>query len=155
MQFTPRRTIGGRAWISIRLENADQEKALVVWGNTTFALLLHWYHANKQQAGRGNIGRTALADLPVLDVIALSAKQLKAAARIFDDLKDEHLRPFNELDKDTVRQKLDERFALEVLGLPVGFVQQGGPLELVRLKLAQEPSIRGGKATGEDGAEEE
>ena len=69
-----------------------------------------------------------------------------AAAKIFDDLKDKDLLPFHELDKDPVRQKLDERFALEVLGLRVAVVQPGGPLELVRMKLAQEPSIRGGKA---------
>jgi hypothetical protein len=150
MQFTPRRSIGGRAWISIRLATADQEKALVAWGNTTFGLLMHWYHANKQQAGRGNIGRTALQDLPVLDVTALTPKQFKAAAKIFDDLKAEHLLPFHKLDKDTVRQKLDQRFAVEVLGLPAAAVQPGGSLELVRMKLAQEPSVRGGKATDED-----
>lgn len=150
MQFTRRRTIGGRAWISIRLARAEQEKALVAWANTTFGLLLHWYHANKQQSGRGNIGRTALQDLPVLDVTALTPKQLKAAVKIFDDFKDEHLLPFNELDKDSVRQELDARFAVEVLGLPAAAVQSGGPVELVRMKLAQEPSIRGGKATDED-----
>jgi hypothetical protein len=153
MQFTPRRSIGGRAWISIRLTSADQEKALVAWANTTFGLLLHWYHANKQQAGRGNIGRTALQSLPVLNVATLPAKQLRAAAKIFDDLKGERLLPFNELDKDPVRQKLDRRFATEVLGLPAAFAQPGGPLDLVRLKLAQEPSIRGGKAAAEDDEE--
>ena len=151
MQFTQRRTIGGRAWISIRLATVEQEKALVAWANTTFGLLLHWYHANKQQSGRGNIGRTALQHLPVLDVTALTPTQLRAAAKIFDDLKDDKLLPFHELDKDPVRQKLDNRFALEVLGLPASVVQAGGPLELARMKLAQEPSIRGGKATDEAG----
>jgi hypothetical protein len=151
MQFTPRPSIGGRAWISIRLATAGLEKALVAWANTTFGLLLHWYHANKQQAGRGNIGRTALQDLPVLDVTALTVNQLKAAATIFDDLKGQHLLPLHELDKDPVRQRLDERFALEVLGLPESFARPGGPLELLRMKLAREPSIRGGKAQmGED-----
>jgi hypothetical protein len=154
MQFTPRRSIGGRAWISIRLASEDHEKALVAWGNTTFGLLLHWYHANKQQAGRGNIGRTALQDLPILDVTALMPEQLKAAAIIFDDLRCQHLLPFHELDTDPVRQKLDERFALEVLGLPESFAGPEGPLELLRMKLAQEPSIRGGKGTvGESDAE--
>jgi hypothetical protein len=150
MQFTQRQTIGGRAWISIRLATTEQEKTLVAWGNTTLGLLLHWYHANKQQAGRGNIGRTALADLPVLDVTKLTAKQLKAAAKIFDDLKADHLLPFHELDKDPARKKLDERFAVEVLGMPIASVEPGGPIDLLRMKLAQEPSIRGGKATGED-----
>ena len=34
MQFTPRRTIGGRAWLSIRLASVEQEKALVAMGET-------------------------------------------------------------------------------------------------------------------------
>ena len=52
MQFTPRKTIGGRAWLSISLSSVDQEKALVVWANTSLGLLLHWWHANKQQGGK-------------------------------------------------------------------------------------------------------
>lgn len=150
MQFTSRRSIGGRAWISIQLATEEQERALVVWANTTFGLLLHWYHANKQQAGRGNIGRTALQHLPVLDVTALRPKQLEAAARIFHDLKTERLLPLNELDKDPVRKRLDERFALEVLGVQPDLLQHGGPIDLTRMKLAQEPSIRGGKAETEE-----
>lgn len=150
MQFTPRLTIGGRAWISIRLASAEQEKALVAWANTTLGFLLHWYHANKQQSGRGNIGRTALADLLVLDVTKITATQLKAAAEVFDDLKDEELLPFNELDKDPARQKLDQRFASEVLGLPAVFLEPGGSLDVTRMKLAKEPSICGGKLTQDD-----
>ena len=155
MQFTPRRTIGGRAWISIQLATEDQEKALVAWANTTFGLLLHWYHANKQQAGRGNIGRTALQDLPVLDVTAITPTKLKAAVKIFEDLKEESLLPLHELDKDPVRQKLDERFAVDVLGLPAAAVQPGGAVELARMKLAQEPSVRGGKATDEEAIDQD
>src|ERR1039458_3844000 len=54
------RRIGGRAWTSVKLKSAKQEKALVEWGNTSMGLLLHWYHANKQQSGRGNVVRTSL-----------------------------------------------------------------------------------------------
>ncbi|HTD21784.1 MAG TPA: hypothetical protein VK738_03970 [Terriglobales bacterium] len=155
MQFTPRRTIGGRAWISIGLANVEQEKAMVVWANTTLGLLLHWYHANKQQSGRGNIGRTALQDLPVLDVTGLTLTRLEVAAKLFDAFKDEELLPFHKLDQDHVRRKLDELFAMEVLGLSLATVQHGGLLELVRMKLAQEPSVHGGKAADEDEVEEE
>jgi len=150
MQFTPRKTIGGRAWLSIRLSSVAQEKALVVWGNTSLGMLLRWWHSNRPQSGRGSISKLALQTLPVLDVTALKPKQLKAAVDIFDDLKDESLLPLHELDRDPVRQKLDKRFALEILHLPPSVVESGGPLELVRMKLAQEPSIRGGKATEED-----
>jgi hypothetical protein len=40
MQFTPRKSIGGRAWLSISLETAEREKALVLWANTSLGLLL-------------------------------------------------------------------------------------------------------------------
>ena len=64
MQYTPRRTIGGRAWLSIALPSVELEKALVVWSNTSLGLLLHWWHANKQQSGRGSVGKEALKTLP-------------------------------------------------------------------------------------------
>ena len=47
MQFTPRKTIGGRAWLSILLKSKDLEKALVLWANTSLGLLLRWWHSNK------------------------------------------------------------------------------------------------------------
>ena len=76
MQFTPRKTIGGRAWLSIRLSSVDREKALVLWANTSLGLLLHWWHANKQQPGRGIIGKSMLHTLPILDVAALDPELL-------------------------------------------------------------------------------
>jgi hypothetical protein len=145
MQFTARRTIGGRAWISVRLASKNLEKALVVWGNSTLGFLSHWYHANKQQSGRGNIGRTALQTLPVLDVTALTDAQLNAAVSIFDGLKSKDLLPIHQIDVDAAREELDRRFAIEVLGFPKEFAAKHGPLDLLRMKLAQEPSIRGGK----------
>jgi hypothetical protein len=145
MQFTPRKTIGGRAWTSIRLKSAELEKALVLWGNTSLGLLLHWWHANKQQSGRGNIGVTALESLPIFDVTSLSKKQLKKASKIFDEFAERELRPFFEIGKDQVRQELDKKFFSEVLGFEDYILQPGGPLELLRNKLAEEPSIRGGK----------
>jgi hypothetical protein len=52
MQFTPRKTIGGVAWLSIQLSSVEQEKALVLWANTSLGMLLRWWHSNKQQSGR-------------------------------------------------------------------------------------------------------
>jgi hypothetical protein len=156
MQFTPRKTIGGRAWLSIRLSSVEQEKALVLWANTSLGMLLRWWHSNKPQSGRGSISKLMLQTLPVLDVTALSATQLKSAVQLFDAKSGLELLPVHEIDKDAVRQKLDNRFGLEVLGLPASVVEPGGPLELTRMKLAREPSIRGGKArTVEDEDEDE
>ena len=145
MQFTPQRAIGGRAWLSIQLSTDKQEKALVVWGNSTIGLLLYWWHSNKQQVGRGSITKASLQGLPVLDVTALPHKKLAAAAKLFDDMKKKPFLPLHKIDKDPVRQELDEKFARDVLGLPKSVFGSGGALELLRRKLAQEPSIRGHK----------
>lgn len=145
MQITPRRSIGGRAWLSIRLSSIEQEKALVLWGNSSLGLLLYWWHANKQQSGRGSVGKTALLNLPILDVTALKPKQLAKAVKLFNAMSGQQLLAFHEIDKDPVRKELDEKFALEVLGLAESILKPGGPLEVLRMKLSQEPSIRGQK----------
>ena len=145
MQFTPRKTIGGRAWLSIQLANIEQEKALVAWGNTTLGLLLRWWHSNKQQAGRGSVGKLALQVMPVLDVTALSSDQLDEAVKIFDAMSEEAMLPIHQIDQDPVRKELDNQFGSRVLGLSDAILQDGGPLDILRMKLSQEPSIRGNK----------
>ena len=109
-------------------------------------ILLYWWHANKQQPGRGSIGKSTLQSLPILDVTALKPKQLKEAVQLFDAMCGLDLLPLHEIDKDPVRQDLDNKFARDVLGLPQPITEQGGSLELLRMKLAREPSIRGSKA---------
>ena len=145
MQFTPRKTIGGRAWLSIRLSSVDQEKALVLWENTSLGLLLHWWQANKQQSGRGSIGKSMLHTLPILDVTTLEPKLLAEAVKLFDTMCEQPLLPLHEIDRDFIRKELDEAFARNVLRLPEPILTSGGPLELLRMKLSQEPSIRGSK----------
>ena len=145
MQFTPKKTIGGHAWPSISLSSVDQEKALVLWANTSLGLLLHWWHSNKQQSGRGRIGKKMLHTLPILDVTALEPKSLAAAVKLFDAMRKQPLMPLHKLDRDPIRRKLDEAFFRDVLRLPEPILASGGPLEVLRMKLSKEPSIRGSK----------
>lgn len=145
MQFTPRKTIGGNAWPSIQLPNVEQEKALVLWGNTTLGLLMFWWHANRQQSGRGRLTKTTLQTLPTLDVTTLTDDQLQAAVTLFDDIQNKPLMPLHQLDTDPVRAELDTRFFRDVLGMDAAVVASGGPMELLRMKLSREPSIRGSK----------
>ena len=147
IQFTNHLTIGGRAWPGIILNTINSEKALTLWGNSTIGILLHWWHSNKQQAGRGSIGISALKSLPVLDVTKLTEKELTKAANIFDDLKHKELKPVNEMCDDVTRHEIDERLYGEVLGFPKEIISSDGPLALLRQKLALEPSINGGKQT--------
>ena len=145
MQFTARRTIGGRAWLSIQLPTAEHEKALVLWANTTLGLLMYWWHSSKQQPGRGSIPKTALHTLPILNVTALDSGQLEQAVQLFDEMCQLPLLPLHDLNKDENRKTLDHRFYSEVLGLDDSVLAGGGPLDILRQKLCREPSIRGSK----------
>ena len=53
--------------------------------------------------------------------------------------------PVNQIDADPVRAELDRRLFSEVLGLPEELCAKDGPMDLLRRKLAAEPSIHGGK----------
>lgn len=145
MQFTPRRTIGGRSWLSIKLATTDQERALVLWSNTTLGLLLHWWHSNKSQPGRSSIGKTVLETLAVLDVTQLSDKQLAKAKSVFTKFTTLSLKPMHEIDGDKVRRDLDMDFLGGVLGMDNSLFKPHGPMAVLRAKLAAEPSIRGHK----------
>ena len=145
MQFTSRKTVGGRAWISIQLPTPEHEKALVLWSNTLLGILMFWWHASRQQPGRGILTKTTLRSLPILDVTALSPAQLQRAAQIFDETCQLPLKPVHELDIDENRKLLDRRFYCEVLGLPDAILADGGPLDILRQKLCREPSVRGSK----------
>jgi hypothetical protein len=143
MQYTPERSLGGRAWKSLKLASQNHEKALVLWANTSLGLLLHWWHANKQQSGRGNIGIVALKSLPIFDVDSLSKAQLQQSAEVFKKFKDKSLLRFSEIDQDNVRKQLDVSFLGDVLGLDASILEDGGPLDTLRQKLAREPSVTG------------
>lgn len=145
MQYTARRTIGGRAWMTIRMAAPEMEAALALWGNTTLGLLLHWWQANKQQGGRGNIGKVGLSKFVALDPAQLSQAQLDASLQLLKARGTTAMLPFNEIDQDTARAELDRAFLRDILGLPDELFVIDGPLDLVRRKLSAEPSVNGGK----------
>ena len=144
---TERPAIGGRAWPSVILDDRAHEYAFALWCNSTLGLLLHWWTANKTQAGRGATTVTAIPRIPALDVRALSPAQHEAAREAFEALRGERFLPFDQIDEDPARAELDRRLLLNVLGLPPALCEDGGPLALLRRKLAAEPQIHGGKRT--------
>lgn len=145
MQFTKRATIGGRAWLSLKFPRAEMEAAITLWGNCSIGLLLHWWQANNQQSGRGSIGKEALAKMTMLDPHQLSEIQLEQSVALLEKRAAIQMLPFNEIDVDKARAELDAEFLIAILGLPADLAKPGGPLELLRRKLAAEPSIHGSK----------
>ena len=145
--MTERHAIGGRAWPSVIFGDPEHEYAFALWCNSTLGLLLHWWTANKTQNGRGTTTVTAIPLIPSLDVRELTAAQHEAAREAFEGLRDERFLPFDQIDEDPARAELDRRLLLGVLGLPPALCAEGGPMALLRRKLAAEPQIHGGKRT--------
>ena len=145
--MTERPCIGGRAWPSVIFENPEHEYAFALWSNSTLGLLLHWWTANKTQSGRGTTTVTGIPRIPTLDVRALSDEQHERARAAFEALRNERFLPFDQIDEDDARAKLDRALLVDVLGLPESLCAAGGPLETLRRKLAAEPQIHGGKRT--------
>ena len=88
-----------------------------LWGNSTLGLLCYWLSCGKQQTGRGRSSKASLESMPTLDVRKLSAESLANAERIFNQLKRREMVPFNQMDEDGVRHKLDRLLLSEVLGI--------------------------------------
>ena len=147
VSMTERPCIGGRAWPSVIFESPDHEYAFALWCNSTLGLLLHWWVSNKTQSGRGTTTVTGIPHIPMLDVRALSASQHEQARQAFEQLRNERFLPFDQIDEDDTRARLDRALLVGVLGLPESLCDPGGPLDLLRRKLAAEPQINGGKRT--------
>lgn len=142
--FTEQSTIGGRAWPNIKFDRREHEIAYSLWGNSTLGLISYWWHSSRQQAGRGSMPITAIRTMPTLDVTQLSEEQLQTAQTIFNEIKTLDLLPANEAYRDETRKLLDRRLLIDLLNLPESIL---GPLDLLRLKWCNEPSVHGGKAT--------
>jgi len=140
--FTEIPTLGGRSWPNLCFTDPRHEIAFALWGNTTLGLLCYWWHASKEQPGRGIMPRTQASTMATLDVSRLTDGQLRNAVRIFDEMKRERLLPFNEAAHDDNRKTLDCRVITEILGLDASIFSA---LDLLRDKLCAEPSIHGGK----------
>ncbi len=144
---TERPCIGGRAWPSVIFENTEHEYAFALWCNSTLGLLLHWWRSNKTQSGRGTTTVTGIPNIPTLDTRALTQAQHSAAKAAFEHLRNLRFLPFDQIDKDPARAELDRRLLVDVLYLPESLCEAGGPVDLLRRKLAREPQIHGGKKT--------
>ncbi len=144
--FTEESVLGISSLPSLVFKKPIYDYVWTLWCNSTLGLLLHWAHSGKQQPGRGQSSRTALLQMPTLDVRCLSDEALANAERIFHALKHKkHKRmlPFNEIDRDPVRHELDRLLLSEVLDITSEDAHNA--VHRLRELLSAEPSIHGGK----------
>ena len=143
--ITERESIGGRAWPNVTFTDARFDCAFALWCNSTLGLLLYWWHANKQQPGRGITTIRAVESLPVLDFRTLSNAQLHTAHAIFDEFRDLDLKPAYLADADANRALLDRRVLCDMLGFDADTCEA---VRRLAAKWCAEPSVHGGKKRG-------
>jgi hypothetical protein len=145
--ITEQPSLGGRAWPTVVFTDDDHALLFSLWSNSTLGLLCHWWMSNKSQEGRGTTTPTAIPFMPTLDLRRLSARQHRAAASAFAELARERFLPMDQIHEDGARARLDRRLFVDVLGLPSTLCDSGGPIELLRQKLAAEPQVHADKKT--------
>ena len=104
---TPRPSLGGRAWPTIKLHDTKYEKIFVLWGNSTLGLMSLWASGSKQHSGRSILTITKVPELTVFDPSNITAKQLGEANDFYDDFYRTDFLPANQASKDPSRIALD------------------------------------------------
>lgn len=143
--LTDRPSLGGRAWPSFKLANRRYEKLLALWFNSTPGILAYWWIANKAQSGRGSVTTSRLASLTCIDPRTFDDSELAQIDAFFDASKSLPLMDIHECAGDSNRATIDQ-FVIEKMLKPTGSLsEQFGAMQLVRAKLAAEPTICGGR----------
>ena len=140
--FTEQESIGGRAWPNVCFDDKRFDCIFAIWSNSTLGLLVHWWHSNRQVAGRGITTIRAAESLPVLDFRTLTEAQLATARTIFDEFRDRELRPAYLADADANRALLDRRVICDLLGFDEDTYRA---VRRLAAKWCAEPSVHGGK----------
>ncbi|PDT15755.1 hypothetical protein CO670_16225 [Rhizobium sp. J15] len=116
---------------------ADQRKALLLWLNSSFGLLLYFGRRAITQGAWMQMKKPAWEGMPVLDVRGINAATTAKLASTYDLLSSSILHPLAQLDADPTRLKIDQAIC-DALALP--------SLTPVRELLVREPGL-----TGRDG----
>ena len=140
--FTERVSMGGRAWPNVYFADDRFDYLFAVWCNSTLGLLSYWWHASRQQSGRGTTSIRAAESLSVLDFRELSDDQLVMAELIFDEFRDKELKPAYLADADPNRALLDRRVVCDLLGFDETVYEA---VRRLAAKWCAEPSVHGGK----------
>ena len=140
--FTEQRSIGGVAWPNVAFADSRFDSSFVLWSNSTLGLMLFWWHANRQQDGRGRKTIRSSNSLPVLDLRALTDEQLSTAEDIFNEFRNLELKPAYLADADPNRALLDRRVVCDLLGFDE---ETYAAVRRLAAKWCAEPSVHGGK----------
>jgi hypothetical protein len=109
----------GNTWWSLQTKSLtqDQEKALLLWANSSLALLLYFGRRVVTRSAWMQMKQPAWQAMPMLDVRTLSTKALRTLANEYDRLSVQALEPLAQLKTDHVRSEIDSVIS-RILKLP-------------------------------------
>lgn len=140
--FTERKSIGGRVWPNVIFDDGRFDYAFVLWSNSTLGLLSYWWHSSRQQSSKAGMAIRTADSLPVLDLGALSERQLARAEEIFEEFGELDFKPAYLADADANRALLDRRVVCDLLGFNEDTYDA---VRRLAAKWCAEPSVNGGK----------
>jgi hypothetical protein len=99
----------GNTWWAFkpRSMTGDHEKALLLWLNSSLALLLYFGRRVITRSAWMQMKQPGWESMPVLDVRSLSTSQVNALAVAYDSLSTQGLEPLARLNSDAVRCRID------------------------------------------------
>lgn len=131
--YSDKRVLGNVWWPFKMHDNSPlKQKALVIWLTSTPGLLMYLAVRGETHGAFIDFKKPNLENLPVLDVSALNEEQLEILSETFDEIADQPLLPFPQMENDPVRAKIDAAIS-KALGLP--------DLSPYRMLLGQEPVV--------------
>jgi hypothetical protein len=124
----------GNTWWAFKGQkiSAAQEKALLLWLNSSLGLLLYFGRRVTTRSAWMQMKKPAWLAMPVLDVHQLKPDELSKLAKLYDKVSKQQLAPLAQLSTDAVRISIDDALCA-VLGLP--------DLKPVREQLCREPGL--------------
>lgn len=139
--------MGGSTWTTLRHQDQDTLKAILIWFNSTFGLIARWAHGQTTQHGRARlqIGDIASTPIPYFGSQTPAGEAARLIAnQEFERLTQLELRQVSLAAIDPSRHELD-RVALRMLGIESDHFAQA--LANVRDQWCAEPSVNGLRAS--------
>lgn len=133
----------GNTWWALKSDlDPEQEKALLLWLNSTPSLLMMLAHRVTTEGAWMQVKQPQWAAMPVLDVRNLPAETLSRLADDYDALRDKELLALAKLDIDPIRGEIDNALST-ALDLP--------DMTSLRQLLAREPGLTGNSLSPKPG----
>ncbi len=116
----------GNTWWAFKPKSMtkDHEKALLLWLNSSPALLLYFGRRVVTRSAWMQMKQPGWESMPVIDVHSLSSKQIKALAAAYDSLSTQGLESLARLNTDTVRCEIDREISQDLQLPDFGFIRE-------------------------------